>query len=127
MSEIRATTISNAAGTGPVALYKQLASKVTCSLWHNSGTPTVLSSTNTSSLVDNGSGNVIINYTSSMLSSLYVATSGSWAYSSWAGMTNGLSVYTTTSIRFYHLENNVLVDATDSGGPMCALIHGDLA
>jgi hypothetical protein len=64
MSEIRATTISNAAGTGPVALYKQSAAKA----WVNfdgTGTVAIRISLNTSSITDNSSGNYTQNFASS--------------------------------------------------------------
>ena len=67
MSELRANTISDAAGTGPVTLTKQSAAKA----WvHFDGNPTVVSrsSFNVSGLTDNGTGDYTISFTSSMSS-----------------------------------------------------------
>lgn len=64
MSEIRATTISNAAGTGPVTLTGQSAAKA-FSLVDQTG-PTILKSGNVSSFTDVAAGNARINFTSAM-------------------------------------------------------------
>jgi hypothetical protein len=53
LSEIRATTISDAAGTGPVTLTKQAAAKAY--LWHTFST-TIRNSFNISSVTDLGTG-----------------------------------------------------------------------
>ena len=68
MSEIRATTISDAAGTGPITLTKQSAAKVWIS--QDSGT-TINDSLNVSTIVDNGTGDYTNNFTSSMANVFY--------------------------------------------------------
>ena len=73
MSDIRANTISDAAGTGPITLTKQSAAKAWASVYYSSGTPTASASFNISSLSDNGTGNYSANFTSSMNSSNYGA------------------------------------------------------
>jgi hypothetical protein len=73
LSEIRATTISDAAGTGPITLTGQSAAKAWASVYYSSGTPTASASFNISSLSDNGTGNYSANFTSSMNSSNYGA------------------------------------------------------
>ena len=65
MSEIRANTISDAAGTGPITLTKQ----TTIKAWVNfdgSGTIAARDSYNLSSLTDGGTGKYDINMTSAM-------------------------------------------------------------
>ena len=65
MSEIRATTISDAAGTGPITLTKQSAAKA----WVNfdgTGTVAVRDSQGVSGLVDIGTGQIQVNFTSAM-------------------------------------------------------------
>ena len=65
MSEIRATTISDSAGTGPITLTKQ----TTIKAWVNfdgTGTIAARDSYNLSSLTDGGTGKYDINMTSSM-------------------------------------------------------------
>ena len=74
MSEIRANTISDAAGTGPIALTKQSAAKA----WVNANGSAVLAeSFNISGGVDNGTADCTYNLTSSMSSatSAILATS----------------------------------------------------
>ena len=66
MSEIRATTISDAAGTGPIALTKQSAAKAWVSYNNNTATPFAWGSFNSSSLTDLGVGQIQINYVSSL-------------------------------------------------------------
>lgn len=65
MSEIRANTISDAAGTGPVTLTGQYAAKA----WVNfNGTSTVAirESGNVTSITDNGTGDYTTNFTTAM-------------------------------------------------------------
>ena len=69
MSEIRATTISDAAGTGPITLTKQSAAKAWVTFDQN--TPQILDSMNTSSLTDTSTGRGDLNWTSAMSNTLY--------------------------------------------------------
>lgn len=64
MSEIRATTISDSAGTGPITLTGQSAAKA----WLNYNHPSniVRESFNVSSVTDNATGHFTKNYTSNM-------------------------------------------------------------
>ena len=55
MSEIRATTISNAAGTGPITLTKQSAAKAWVN-FNGTGTVAIRDSENVTSLTDSGTG-----------------------------------------------------------------------
>jgi len=74
MSEIRTTTISDKAGTGPVALTGQSAAKA----WVNYTSTTTTAangSFNISSLTDTGTGNTEINFTNSF-SDIYYAADG---------------------------------------------------
>ena len=67
MSEIRATTISDAAGTGPVTLTKQSAAKAWVNFSSNGGgTASIRSSFNTSSVTDNATGQHTATLASSM-------------------------------------------------------------
>ena len=66
MSEIRVTTVSDTAGTGPVTLTKQKAPKALAST-NNTGT-TINESFNVSSLTDHATGQQRLNLTSSMSS-----------------------------------------------------------
>ena len=71
MSEIRATTISDEAGTGPITLKKQYAAKV----WtHFDSDASIDGSFNSSSINDNGVGNYTVNFTNSMSDHSYAAS-----------------------------------------------------
>ena len=65
MSEIRATTISDLAGTGPATLTKQSAAKAWANL-NGTGTIALRDSFNVSSAVDNGTGDFSFNLTGAM-------------------------------------------------------------
>jgi len=69
LSEIRATTISDSAGTGPIALTKQVAAKV----WARyDGNSAIADSFNVSSTTDGtNAGETTISYTSSMSDANY--------------------------------------------------------
>ena len=73
MSEIRATTISDAAGTGPIALTKQSAAKA----WAGNVTDSAVSSSsfNISSISDTGSGDNRLNLTNNMSAANYSVVS----------------------------------------------------
>ena len=71
MSEIRVTTVSDTAGTGPVTLTKQSAAKAWID-FNGSGTPAARESFNHSSLTDGGTGDYTCAYTSSFSNANYV-------------------------------------------------------
>jgi hypothetical protein len=127
MSEIRATTISNAAGTGPVALYKQSAAKAWVN-FNGTGTPAIRDSENVASLTDNGTGECSTNFTASMSSANYVGTgtSGGTTGVAYACFSRSL-LYSTTASTF-----SSGVTYTDAGANAdieynLLAIHGDLA
>ena len=62
MSDIRANTISDAAGTGPITLTGQSAAKVWVS-YNGTGTVAIRASLNVSSLTDNATGQQTVSYT----------------------------------------------------------------
>ena len=70
MSEIRANTISDAAGTGPITLTAQSAAKSWCH-WTEQTTVSINGSFNVSSLADEGTGQTGINFTNSMVTNDY--------------------------------------------------------
>ena len=83
MSEIRATTISDAAGTGPVALTGQYAAKAWVN-FNGTGTVAIRESGNVSSITDNGTGNYTVNFTTAMVDANYTAV-GSRKWGTGAG------------------------------------------
>ena len=67
MSDIRANTISDAAGTGPITLTGQAGAKVWVS-YNGQGTVAIRASLNVSSLTDNGTGQQTVSYTNNFAS-----------------------------------------------------------
>ena len=110
MSEIRVTTISDTAGTGPVTLTKQYGVK----MWaHFNFGSTIEESFNVSSLTDNATGRSSLNFTSSMSSSTY----------SIAACPN----YPTSSATEYWscLSNNHAANGTNTTKVSLAMTYGD--
>ena len=127
MSEIRATTISDAAGTGPIALTKQSAAQAWANVNHS--TPIVDQSFNVSSFTDLATGNGQITYSSAFNSADNVLHAG--------GKTNNNnteSAANRTFVRVYslavssgkHLCADVNATARDLI-VLCYTTHGDLA
>ena len=133
MSEIRATTISDTTGTGPVTLTGQSAAKHWC-FWTQLSTQTIFDSFNTSSITDGGTGHTGVTMTTAMDSTTWAvsvtgtcsATSGGHAAtdsSSFGG--NGTTPYRSTTT-----YNTRGVDATTNQidhGDMNGIAYGDLA
>ena len=74
MSEIRANTVSNAAGTGPVTLTGQYAAKVWGSLDQDTTGHPVYDSFNVSSTTDNSLGETTVAYINSMSNADYAVS-----------------------------------------------------
>ena len=77
MSEIRATTISDETGNGPIALTKQSAAKVFAQI--GPGGNSLLKSFNVSSLDDDGTGEYGLNFVTSFSDANY-ASCGAYTY-----------------------------------------------
>ena len=125
MSEIRATTISDAAGTGPIALTKQSAAKAWVN-FNGTGTASIRDSVNVASLTDNGTGIYTLTYTSSMSStSSHVPNANCEesvnGYNRSATVTSSSTAH--TDCRFFNTGTNVLFD----GEYGYVTTHGDLA
>ena len=72
MSEIRANTISDAAGTGPATLTGQYAAKAWVN-FNGTGTVAIRDGANVSSITDNGTGDYSVNFTAALTDADYVA------------------------------------------------------
>ena len=105
MSEIRANTISDAAGTGPVTLTGQAASKHWVR-FNGTGTPAVVESLNTSSITDRNTGLFTVNLTSAMSNanySLVVHGNGNASTTTWGGTSGSSAVaINRTASAYYH-------------------------
>ena len=124
MSEIRANTISDAAGTGPVTLTKQSAAKMWCQA---SNAPAINDSFNVTSLTDVGTGKLVYNLTSSMANAVY-AFNASAQLTTITGtgcfaMNPLVTSNTTSTCRSDFYENGIASD----GANWIASINGDLA
>jgi hypothetical protein len=82
LSEIRATTISDTAGTGPITLTGQSAAKAWVN-FNGDGIIAARDSLNVASLFDTSNGDYEVNFTSSLANSDYCSTST-------AGSTSGV-------------------------------------
>ena len=118
MSEIRATTISDETGNGPIALTKQHAAKA----WMNyKGTSTnaISGSFNISGVVDNGTGNYTASFINSMANTVYAPTAKA------AGAKiQGMDQLATGSIR---LLNYTDAGTLEDNGTYFFDMNGDLA
>ena len=122
MSEIRANTISDAAGTGPITLTKQSAAKAWCN-WVQSGTQTINDSFNVASLTDYGAGQTTLNYSNSFSNGNYsIPTSFQRSGSSGDFVQTGFNNGTTYSnVEFFS------GGATSDCSKITTSINGDLA
>ena len=124
MSEIRATTISDAAGTGPITLTKQSAAKAW--LFYNGSGNSVRDSFNVASVTDNATGDFTKNMTSAFATANYtaVASSGTAASDHRLVTPNFNAAPTTTATRMrVHYNSST---ATDDNY-ISSTSHGDLA
>jgi hypothetical protein len=119
LSEIRATTISDAAGTGPITLTKQSAAKA-FARWNM---VTLQNTFNVSSGVDNGTGDGSVNLTSSMSDSLY-SVIGSGEGSANTAVATFEKTNTTTASR---MDFNITVNEVLGNGFGSPTAFGDLA
>ena len=116
MSEIRATTISDAAGTGPIDLHKQSAAKAHASI---SSSFVIQGSLNIASTVDNGAGDCSVNFTNSMSDITYTIQA-----SSANSLTIAVGFFVSASQYRIRMFNT---SATYSDRMTMSSVHGDLA
>jgi len=125
MSEIRATTISDSAGTGPITLTKQSAAKAWVN-FNGTGTIAIRDSYSVSSITDQGTGNYTATISSAMSSSsnyALLAMAGNGGNNPGDASTS-CNAYTSTS--GWHETMDWSGTNVDRG--VCVLVfHGDLA
>ena len=125
MSEIRATTISDSAGTGPITLTGQQAAKMWANL-NGSGTIALRDSFNTSTVTDSGTGVYDFNFTNALANDDYASPSaaGNTAGSFRCPLVHDGDVVSTTSFR-------IRIDNSSSTSVDAVYVHtetlGDLA
>jgi hypothetical protein len=112
MSEIRAATVSNVAGTGPVTLTGQYAAKAWVN-FNGTGTVAIRESGNVSSITDNGAGDYTVNFTTALTDANYSTNISATApvndqhvvpFICDTSISGGALVYTTTQVRFVHIN-----------------------
>ena len=96
MSEIRATTISDETGNGPIALNKQNAAKAWANINGSASTPSFRDSLNFSSITDHSTGDQTVTVTSAMANTNYCVQGST----SWQGGTsrNVINIATNKSV-----------------------------
>jgi len=107
MSELRANTISDAAGTGPVTLTGQYAAKA----WVNfdgTGTVSIRESENVGSITDNGTGDYTVKFTTAMPDANYCVSLGG-STSSHGSNNENISLHPSTapSTTSFRLRNQI--------------------
>ena len=122
MSEIRATTISDLAGTGPATLTGQSAAKA----WvrYDQVSVAIQSSFNVSSVTDASAGNWDVNLTTSMSNGDYTMAS-SIQIGSGGGRITGTNGTTASEVSMVtrQADNATVLDSDDC----CVALLGDLA
>ena len=123
MSDIRANTISDAAGTGPIALTKQSAAKA-CAFINQLSGNTVDNSFNVASFSDLGTGNGTVNLTNAMVSATQVSQLTSYRSGTIDISGNsGLSMTSSLSVKVVTKTSSGVVGDIEYG----MTLHGDLA
>jgi len=128
LSEIRATTISDAAGTGPITLTGQSAAKA----WVNfnaTGTAAIRESFNISSLTDNGTGDIRSNFTSNMANADFSISSATDQNSTTSYNFQGIEVFGGQNVAYCGglYRPNTGSDVKADVSRVRRTIHGDLA
>ena len=118
MSEIRATTISNAAGTGPITMTGQYAAKAWVN-FNQIGTQAIQDSFNISSITDLNVGRTTVTLSNSMSNIYYSSVMGSDYNSSQGNMGQLVG-----SVGIALLNANNAYEDRDNA---CIQIMGDLA
>lgn len=120
MSEIRANTVSDAAGTGPATLTKQSAAKAWAHVEMSPGSQS-RATFNLSSFNDSGTGQFDLSFISAMSDQYYSMQLGS----NGGAFIENISIMNTTKVgmQAYNYSSGVLTDL----GINTIIIHGDLA
>lgn len=124
MSEIRATTISNAAGTGPITMTGQYAAKAWVN-FNGTGTVAIRQGENVSSITDVGTGNYTLNFSNALTAGTYAA--GGMANDN--GNITSLSYRSNGSFTASAFQVSTTADGANlaDNANVLVAIHGDLA
>jgi len=118
LSEIRATTISDETGNGPIALTKQSAAKA----WTNSSSTTIRDSFGISSFTDNGTGDFSHALTNSFSSADYAMAAAGFSGGSRTVVFDSAATASDARIHTYLSSSGALSDTSSTFA-----LFGDLA
>ena len=122
MSEIRANTISDAAGTGPITLTGQSAAKA-WGQFNGTGTVAISDSLNFASITDGGTGVYTLNFSSNMANASYAAN-GSTGENSVNGF---IRVGGTAASNIFVNSKSSTTGGLYDDSKIYIVAHGDLA
>ena len=125
MSDIRANTISDATGTGPIAMTSQVAVK-THATFQGDGTATIHESLNASSIADNGSGLYTLNFTNSYTTNRFTLVLHAVHDSSFPAGVSSYDYSRTTGDADINTSSSAQNSWSDCG-TVDAMLIGDLA
>ena len=125
MSEIRVTTISDTAGTGPVTLTKQHAAKVYLN-YKGTSTNSIRGSFNVSSVTENNNGDYTTNFSSNMNDANYSVTCSQGGNSSNNEVRTPYNGETFNTGNF-RVATLLVGTAIQDSTYLCEAVHGDLA
>ena len=124
MSEIRANTISDAAGTGPITLTKQSAAKA-WNIFNGTGTVVILDSFGVTSLTDVAVGQYTSNLTNNMATANYASTTGSTKSTSVSAVRAASGQHAVGSCLLH--SRNTSSNADTDEDQLSLVVLGDLA
>ena len=127
-SVLNVDTIADKAGTGPVALTKQEATKAYCWVDSYNSPSSVITSLNISSITDEGTGTTTLNFTNAFANATYAYAgmdANSFILGTRGGRTSAVGTNTSTTAFGIQARNDggTTFDSTRS----CAIVLGDLA
>ncbi len=129
MSELRTDTITASDGTSPVTLTKQSAAKQ-WSYVNDTGTSAIIDSFNTTSWLDNGTGNGTVNIASSMGNATYNISVSTNADNGGINRTCGVftgTSGTTSTAGLYRISRWIITANSLEDGYFYSSTLGDLA
>ena len=126
MSDIRADTISDSAGTGPITLTKQMAAKAWVNYNNTTPTATITGSFNISSVTDTANGRFRTNFTNNMSDSTYCCSGMVDDYHITSDTNNDKTVTGEAHLCFY-VSGTAGQRTEYNFDRNCVSYHGDLA
>ena len=126
MSEIRVTTISDTAGTGPVTLTKQSAAKAWVN-FNGTGTIAARDSFNVASLTDSSTGNFVVNFSNSFGNGNFSAVANQGNNDGSNPGQNGVITVGHTVASSSSIETSNVSNTNNDWAQISHISHGDLA